>query len=106
METAEGAEPKQTFLSAVYAQGKIHVEQDDVHWLLLEQSGGGVWARQGENLLECTAQTDFQRREYRRIIVDDKKGSIFHIFYFIFSLFLFAKVRFFSETTNKNGIVV
>ena len=101
VEPVEGAEPEQTVLAAVYAEREIHVEQDEIHLLLLQQRGGCIGARQGEDPFERIAQTDFQRREYRRIIVDDKKGSIFHIFFF-----LFAKVRFFPETTNKNGAVV
>lgn len=82
MEPAEGAEPEQAVLSAVYAKREVHVEQDEIYLLLLQQRGGGIGAGQGENPFERIAQTDLQRREYRRIIVDDKKGSVFHNFYF------------------------
>lgn len=100
VEPAEGAEPEQTVLSAVYAKREVHVEQDEIYLLLLQQRGGCIGVRQGEDPLERIAQTDFQRREYRRIIVDDKKGSIFHIFFFV------CKSTLFPETANKNGAVV
>ena len=100
MEPAEGAEPEQAVLTAVYAEREVHVEQDEIYLLLLQQRGGGIGARQGENPFERIAQTDFQRREYRRIIVDDKKGSIFHIFFFCLQ-----KYAFFPKRQIKTGLL-
>ena len=88
VEPAEGAEPEQTVLPAVYAKREVHVEQDNIHLLLLQQRWGCIGARKGENPFERIAQTDLQRREYRRIIVDDEKGSIFPIFCLIFYFLL------------------
>lgn len=93
-------EPEQAVLSAVYAEWEVHVEQDEIYLLLLQQRGGCIGARQGENPFERIAQTNLQRREYRRIIADDKKGSVFHIFYL-----LFAKVRFFPKRQTKTGLL-
>ena len=61
-----------------------------------EQSGGGVWARQGENLLECTAQAYLQGCEYRWIVVDNKYCSVFHLFVFCY-IFCLQKYTFFLK---------
>ena len=102
VEPAEGAEPEQAVLTAVYAEREVHVEQDEIYLLLLQQRGGGIGAGQGENPFERIAQTDLQRREYRRIIVDDKKGSIFHIFNF----FVCKSTLFFRNGKQKRDCCV
>ena len=102
VEPAEGAEPEQAVLAAVHAEREVHVEQDEIYLLLLQQRGGGIGARKGEDPFERIAQTNLQRREYRRIIVDDKKGSIFHIFYF----FVCKSTLFFRNGKQKRDCCV
>ena len=88
MVLADGAQPEQSLLSAVHAEGEVHVEQHDVNGLLRHRLQDVVRLVQRDDSLESGVQTVAQGCQDRGVVVDYQYASVV-----VHRSFLSAKLR-------------